>query len=106
MKYFNVFLILAVVLISNTNSFQFSSLQEVQELKTTVFGSNLNETISLTFQNDARANAGREVLAQLNELKAQLNADQKNDSDLFEKKKNSLQNPHCQFGQRNPRFNC
>merc|ERR1711957_392707 len=61
-------------------------MKEVQALKTTVFGSNLIETISMTFQNDARANAGKEVLAQLNELKAQLNGDQKNDDDLFAKK--------------------
>merc|ERR1712222_262843 len=39
-----------------------------------------------TFQNDARANAGKEVLAQLNELKAQLNGDQKADDDMFNKK--------------------
>merc|ERR1712032_1342740 len=64
----------------------FSSLKEVQALKTTVFGSNLIETISMTFQNDARANAGKEVLAQLNELKAQLNGDQKADDALFNKK--------------------
>jgi len=68
------------------NSFQFSSLKEVQALKTTVFGSNLIETISMTFQNDARAEAGKEVLTQLNELKAQLLGDQKNDDDLFAKK--------------------
>lgn len=86
MNSLNVFLLLSIVLISNANSFQFSSMKEVQALKTTVFGSNLIETISMTFQNDARANAGKEVLAQLNELKAQLNGDQKNDDDLFAKK--------------------
>ena len=86
MNSLNVFLLLSIVLISNANSFQFSSLKEVQALKTTVFGSNLIETISMTFQNDARANAGKEVLAQLNELKAQLNGDQANDADLFNKK--------------------
>ena len=86
MKSFNVFMLLAIVLVSNTYSFQFSSLKEVQALKTTVFGSNLIETISMTFQNDARAEAGKEVLTQLNELKAQLNADQKNDDDMFTKK--------------------
>jgi len=77
---------LSIVLISNAYSFQFSSLKEVQALKTTVFGSNLIETISMTFQNDARKNAGKEVLAQLNELKAQLNGDQKADDDMFNKK--------------------
>ena len=86
MNSLNVFLLLSIVLISNANSFQFSSLKEVQALKTTVFGSNLIETISMTFQNDARVNAGKEVLASLNELKAQLNGDQKNDDDLFHKK--------------------
>ena len=86
MKSLNVFLLLSIVLISNAYSFQFSSLKEVQALKTTVFGSNLIETISMTFQNDARKNAGKEVLAQLNELKAQLNGDQKADDDMFNKK--------------------
>jgi hypothetical protein len=79
-------MIFAIALVASANSFQFSSLKEVQELKTTVFGSNLIETISMTFQNDARANAGKEVLAQLNELKAQLNGDQKADDDMFNKK--------------------
>merc|ERR1712151_1173318 len=82
----NVFMIFAIALVASANSFQFSSLKEVQELKTTVFGSNLIETISMTFQNDARANAGKEVLAQLDELKAQLNGDQKADDDMFNKK--------------------
>jgi hypothetical protein len=86
MKYFNAFMLLAIVLVSNANSFQFSSLKEVQALKTTVFGSNLIETISMTFQNDAREEAGKEVLASLNELKTQLNTDQKNDDDMFAKK--------------------
>lgn len=90
MKYLNVFLLLAIVCISNANSFSFSSLKEVQELKSTVFGSNLIETISMTFQNNPRANAGREVLAQLNELKTQLNTDQKNDTDLFKKKETAF----------------
>lgn len=90
MKYLNVFLLLAIVFVSNANSFQFSSLKEVQELKSTVFGSNLIETISMTFQNNPRANAGREVLAQLNELKNQLVTDQKNDDDMFNKKQEAF----------------
>ena len=90
MKYLNVFLLLAITLISNAYSFQFSSLQEVQSLKTSVFGSNLIETISLTFQSGARAEAGKQVLAQLNELKTQLNTDQKNDDDMFNKKSGSF----------------
>merc|ERR1711957_563766 len=61
-------------------------MKEVQALKTTVFGSNLIETISMTFQNDARANAGKEVLAQLNELKAQLMGNAEYMGDLFAKK--------------------
>jgi hypothetical protein len=88
-------LLLAIALISNANSFQFSSLAEVQSLKATVFGSNLIETISLTFQKGARADAGREVLAQLNELKNQLNTDQKNDDDMFHKKSESF-NAHIE----------
>lgn len=83
MKYLNVFLLITIALISNTRSFHFSSLEEVQELKTTVFGSNLIETISMTFQDGSRADAGREVLTQLNELKNQLDSDQKNDDSTF-----------------------
>lgn len=92
MKYLNVILLLAIALISNANSFSFSSLKEVQALKTTVFGSNLIETISMTFQNNARAEAGRKVLAQLNELKNQLTTDQKNDTEMFNKKKENFAN--------------
>jgi hypothetical protein len=81
---------------SSTIAFEFSSLKEIQALKSSVFGSNLIETISLTFQNNARHEAGKEVLAQLNELKNQLNTDQKNDDATFNKKstefKNHIQN--------------
>jgi hypothetical protein len=86
MKYLNVFLLITIAIISNANSFQFSSLEEVQELKTTVFGSNLIETISLTFANGPKADAGRQVLAQLNELKNQLDTDQRNDNLTFDTK--------------------
>lgn len=91
MKYLNVFLLFAIVFISNANSFQFSQLQEVQALKSTVFGSNLIETIALTFSNGAREDAGKQVLAQLNELKNQLNNDQKNDDNMFHQKQHNFQ---------------
>jgi SMC interacting uncharacterized protein involved in chromosome segregation len=86
MKSLNVCLILCIALLSTINSFQFSSLLEVQELKSSIFGSNLIETISLTFQNEDRVAAGKEVLTMLNDLKGQLSSDQANDTSLFEAK--------------------
>lgn len=46
----------------------------------------------MTFQNGNRAEAGRKVLTQLNELKTQLTTDQKNDADMFAKKKQNFAN--------------
>jgi hypothetical protein len=92
MKSFNVILLLAVIMISNSYSFQFSSLKEVQALKSSVFGSNLIETISLTFASGAKEDAGQEILTQLNELKDQLNKDQENDTQLFLTKENDFKN--------------
>lgn len=86
MKNLNVCLIICLALLSTINSFQFSSLREVQELKSNIFGSNLIETISLTFQSDNKVGAANEVLTMLEELKSQLKSDQSADSLIFENK--------------------
>ena len=92
MKNLNVCLILCLALLSSINSFQFSSLLEVQELKSNIFGSNLIETIALTFQSDNKVGAANEVLTMLQELKTQLTTDQTNDTDTFESKNEEFNN--------------
>lgn len=90
MKYLNVFLLITIALISKAYSFQFSAIEEIQELKTTVFGSNLIETISMTFASGPKADAGRQVIAQLNELKQQLLSDQAKDDKIFKTKSDAF----------------
>lgn len=92
MKFLNAILLISMALMSYTLAFEFSSLKEIQALKSSVFGSNLIETISLTFQNNNKHEAGKEVLAQLNELKTQLNNDQENDTTLFNTKSTEFNN--------------
>jgi hypothetical protein len=88
MKQLNVCLIIILALFASTSkAFQFSSLLEVQELKSTLFGSNLVETIALTFQSPTdKAASAKEVLKMLEELLAQLQTDQTSDTATFETK--------------------
>ena len=101
MKFLNAILLISIALMSNAFAFEFSSLKEIQALKSSVFGSNLIETISLTFQSDARAEAGKEVLAQLTELKTQLTNDQASDDALFNSKstefRTHIENLHAEI---------
>lgn len=88
MKQLNVCLIIFIALFAtSTKAFQFSSLLEVQELKSTIFGSNLIETIALTFQSEDKTGSAKEVLKMLEELRTQLQTDQAADSQLFGTKK-------------------
>ena len=92
MKQLNVCLIIFIALFASTSkAFQFSSLLEVQELKSTLFGSNLVETIALTFQSPTdKAASAKEVLKMLEELLAQLQTDQTSDTATFETKKDAF----------------
>ena len=84
MKQLNVCLIIFIALFATSSkAFQFSSLLEVQELKSTIFGSNLIETIALTFQSENKTGSAKEVLKMLEELSSQLKTDQANDSETF-----------------------
>jgi len=92
MKQLNVCLILCITIFATaTNAFQFSSLLEVQELKKSLFGSNLIETIALTFDSDDRVASAKEVLSMLEDLRNQLVSDQENDSALYESKKHDFE---------------
>lgn len=85
MKQLNVCLIIFIALFASTSkAFQFSSLLEVQELKSTIFGSNLIETIALTFQSEDKTGSAKEVLKMLEELRSQLENDQVADTKTFE----------------------
>jgi len=87
MKQLNVCLIIFIALFASTSkAFQFSSLKEVQDLKSTIFGSNLIETIALTFQSEDKTGSAKEVLAMLEELRSQLENDQAADTQTFETK--------------------
>lgn len=92
MKQLNVCLIIFIAIFASTSkAFQFSSLLEVQELKSTLFGSNLIETIALTFQSpEDKASSAKEVLKMLEELRSQLQSDQNSDSETFETKQKSF----------------
>jgi hypothetical protein len=83
MKQLNVCLILCITLFTASNAFQFSSLLEVQQLKSSIFGSNLIETIALTFQTEDKVSAAKEVLTMLEELSSQLSSDQSSDTEKF-----------------------
>ncbi len=87
MKQFNVCLILLITLFATSSkAFQFSSLMEVQDLKMTIFGSNLIETIALTFQSSDKTSSAKEVLIMLEDLRKQLQTDQTTDTKTFETK--------------------
>jgi len=92
MKHLNVCLILCLALLSSINSFQFSSLLEVQQLKSNIFGSNLIETIALTFQSNNKVGAAKEVLTMLEDLRNQLKSDQSTDTSIFENKRAEFDN--------------
>jgi len=59
---------------------------EVQDLKMTIFGSNLIETIALTFQSSDKTSSAKEVLIMLEDLRKQLQTDQTTDTKTFETK--------------------
>jgi chromosome segregation ATPase len=74
MRSHNVILLIALVLFSFSNSFEFTNLAEVKELRSSTYGNSLIETISLTL-----ANAGSidEVKKLLTDLLYKLNSDQR-----------------------------
>jgi hypothetical protein len=73
MRSHNVILLIALVLFSFSNSFEFTNLAEVKELRSSTYGNSLIETISMTL-----ANAGSidEVKKLLTDLLYKLNSDQ------------------------------
>lgn len=87
MKSINVCLIIFLITLGSINSFEFSSLSEVQELKGNLFGSNLIETISLTLKSNESTAASQEILQMLTGLKNDLKKDQEHDTQIFLTKK-------------------
>lgn len=73
MRSTNVLLIFALISISAINSFEFTTLAEVQELKGSSYGNSLIETISLSLQENGSIN---DVQKLLDDLLYKLNKDQ------------------------------
>ena len=85
----SVFLLIVLVAVSMVNAFEFTSFAEVKELRSTQYGNNLIETISLALDN----NGGKidEIKQLLNDLLFQLNKDQKDADEAWEKESKRLE---------------
>ena len=85
MRITNTFLLIALLTFSYTNSFEFASLAEINELKSTAYGKSLIETISLSLEQKGNVN---EVQTLLSDLLFKLNQDQARD-DAWWKRENA-----------------
>jgi hypothetical protein len=85
MRTINTCLIIFLICIGLSKSFDFASLNEIQSLKQNTFASSLIETISLSLSSSKGEDAN-EVLKILNNLKSQLEIDQENDNKTFNAK--------------------
>jgi hypothetical protein len=65
MRSTNVILFIALVAISFSNAFEFTSLAEVKELRSTSYGNSLIETISLTLANNGNVEQVQSLLTDL-----------------------------------------
>src|SRR5206468_2241709 len=83
----NVILLVALLTISYSTSFELTSLVEVQELKGSAYGNSLIETVSLSLQNGGNIN---DVQKLLDDLLFKLNQDQLNADRDWEKLNKTL----------------
>lgn len=82
MRITNTFLLIALLTFSYTYSFEFASLAEINEIKSTAYGKSLIETISLSLEQKGNVN---EVQRLLVDLLFRLNQDQAKDDDWWRK---------------------
>jgi Txe/YoeB family toxin of Txe-Axe toxin-antitoxin module len=82
MRFTNTFLLVALLTFSYTNSFEFASLSEINEIKSTPYGKSLVETISLALEQKGNVD---EVQKLLNDLLFKLNKDQTADTAWWNK---------------------
>lgn len=85
MRTINACLVILLLTIGLSKSFDFASLHEIQSLKQNSFASSLIETISLSLSN-SQGEGAAEVLKMLGELRVQLENDQVNDDKTFKAK--------------------
>ena len=90
MKTINACLFVTITLFGLISSIDFSTIQELQELKQSTFASSLIETISLSLQSNTGSES-TEVLKMLTDLANQLNQDQTNDDATFNNKNNEFE---------------
>lgn len=89
MRSTNVILLFALLAISFANSFEFNSLAEVQELKSSTYGNSLIQTISLSLQSNGNI---ADVQKLLDDLLFKLNQDQIHSDKEWEKTNKTLSN--------------
>ncbi len=87
MKFTNTFLLIALLAISYTNTFEFASLEELSDIKSTSYGKSLLETISLSLSQ--KGNVG-EIQKLLRDLLFKLNKDQARDTRRWKREKRRL----------------
>jgi hypothetical protein len=89
MRSSNVILFIALVVISFSNAFEFTSLAEVKELRSTSYGSSLIETISISLANNGNV---EQVQSLLTDLLTRLIHDQEAADVAWKKEKTRLNN--------------
>lgn len=90
MRTINACLVILLLSINLTKSFDFASLKEIQSLKQNSFASSLIETISLSLSSSKSEDA-TEVLKMLGDLKSQLQTDQENDTKTYTAKNDEFE---------------